>query len=148
MMDLTFQDLKSVVIGLLTMALVYGFKVFWQYRTKKVMGSKLEELKTEQEWLERVGTSFEEAVLFSFRLVFIVLFLVGLALIFDPFLAFLFGDGGMVELFRFSACLLVLVSAYVSFFKLGQIRRYPEEKEKLKAAILDLQERLNTLDKQ
>jgi len=147
-MDPTFQDLKSVVIGLLTMALVYGFKVFWQYRTKKAMGSKLEELKTEQEWLERVGTSFEEAVLFSFRLVFIVLFLVGLASIFDPFLAFLIGDGGIFELFSFSAWLMVLVAAYVSVSKLGQIRRYPEEKEKLKATIRDLQERLNTLDKQ
>tara|TARA_R110001583_G_C5357847_1_gene381255 strand:- start:57 stop:449 length:393 start_codon:yes stop_codon:yes gene_type:complete len=129
MMELTFQDLKSVVIALLTMALVYGFKVFWQCRTKKAMGSKLEELKTEQEWLERVGTSFEEAVLFSFRLVFIVLFLVGLGSIFDPFLTYLIGDGGMFELFRFSAWLLVLVAAYVSVSKLGQIRRYPEEKK-------------------
>lgn len=65
-MELTFQDLKSVLIALLTMALAYRFKVFWQYHTKKSMGSKLEELKIEQEWLERVGTSFEEAVIFSF----------------------------------------------------------------------------------
>tara|TARA_R110002167_G_scaffold70001_1_gene197098 strand:- start:1387 stop:1782 length:396 start_codon:yes stop_codon:yes gene_type:complete len=130
MMELTFQDLKSVVIALLTMVLVYGFKVFWQCRTKKAMGSKLEELKTEQEWLERVGTSFEEAVLFSFRLVFIVLFLVGLGSIFDPFLTYLIGDGGMFELFRFSAWLLVLVAAYVSVSKLGKIRRYPQKRRK------------------
>lgn len=144
-MELTLQDVKSIVIGLLTMALVYGFKRFWQYRTKKTIGSKLAELKTEEAWLERVGTSFEEAVLFSFRLIFIVLFLIGVASILDPLLAFLSGDGNVLELFKFSAWLLVLVTALVSVYKLNQIRRYPEEKDKLKKKIQALQDRLDSV---
>lgn len=142
-MELTIQDAKSVILALLTMALVYGFKRFWHYRTKKAIAGKLEDLKTEQEWLERVGNSFEEAVLFSFRLLFIVLFLIGVASIIGPLLAFISGASSPFALFKFSAWVLVLAASYASVSKLSQIRRYPEEKERLKQKIQALEERLS-----
>lgn len=142
-MELTIQDLKSVVLALLTMMIVYGFKRFWQYRTKKALTGKLEGLKTEQEWLERVGNSFEETVLFSFRLLFIVLFLVGVASIVGPLLEFISGAYSPFTLFKFAAWVLVIAACFSSVSKLNQIRQYPEEKERLKDKISGLEARLS-----
>lgn len=147
-MELTTQDLKSVILALLTMALVYGFKRFWQYRTKKAITGKLEGLKIEQEWLERVGNSFEEAVLFSFRLLFIVLFLIGVASIVGPLLEFISGASSPFTLFKFTAWVLVIVASFVSVSKLNQIRRYPEEKERLKQKINALEAHLSKFEDQ
>lgn len=147
-MELTTQDLKSVILALLTMALVYGFKRFWQYRTKKAIAGKIEGLKVEQEWLERVGNSFEEAVLFSFRLLFIVLFLIGVASIVGPLLDFISGAANPFTLFKFASWVLVIVASFVSVSKLSQIRRYPEETERLKQKIKALEVRLSKFEDQ
>jgi len=146
--ELTTQDLKSVILALLTMALVYGFKRFWQYRTKKSIAGKIEGLKVEQEWLERVGNFFEEAVLFSFRLLFIVLFLIGVASIVGPLLEFISGAANPFALFKFASWALVIVASFVSVSKLSQIRRYPEETERLKQKIKALEVRLSKFEDQ
>lgn len=57
-MELSIQDLKSVILALLTIALVYGFRRFWQCRTKKAIAGKIEWVNVEWEWLERVVNSF------------------------------------------------------------------------------------------
>jgi hypothetical protein len=141
-MEITLQDIKSILLALLVLILAESCKRFWQHRTKLSTRRKIESLEAEILWLERVGNSFEEAVLFSFRVLFAILMLIGIASIARPYFMFISGNGGFMSFVEFTFWGFVVFASFIAITKIGKIRKFPEEKEKLQCKIDNLTKRL------
>jgi len=145
-MEITSQDIKSIILALLVLVLAEICKRFWQSRTKRSTRRKIASLEAEKLWLERVGSSFEEAVLFSFRVLFVILFFIGIASLVRPYLLFISGSGGFLIFTEFVVWAFVVVTSYMAITKIEKIRKFPEEKEKLQTKMDSLKERLAKLE--